>query len=244
MQTFRIDSPFAPYQSAIRNLIRDFDRSGREIYRGRNTIKVFDMPPFAVNIKRYKRPFFLNRIIYTLFRKPKAQRAFLHSKHLIRLGFETPTPIAFLIMKQNLFIRDSFYISLHVNHSRNMYEFGRGPIEGRESLLRSFAAFTASLHEAGAFHRDYSPGNILFEEHNDLISFCLVDTNRMSFGPVSLRKGCSAFASLWGSDQMFYILADEYARCRQADANRCRQMISASRKTFWKRYSAKHGMPY
>jgi serine/threonine protein kinase len=202
------------------------------------------MPPFTINIKRYKRPFFLNRIIYTFFRKPKAERAYIHSERLIGLGINSPQPVAFFVMKHNMLIRDSFYLSLQVSLPRNMYEFGKGGIEGREHILRAFAAFTARLHELGALHRDYSPGNILFDDCNGLVTFCLVDVNRMSFGPVSLRKGCAAFASLWGPGPMFALIADEYARIRRADPARCLRMISSFRQAFWKRYSAKHGMPY
>ena len=239
-----IHPKFRPLEPDLRRILASFDSEGTVLHSGRNTIKLFNLPPYALNIKRYKRPNLLNRIVYTFLRKPKAERAYIHSEQIIRLGFRSPQPVAWFVMKRWGLISDSFYISTQENYARNMYEFGKGGIVGREDIIRAFARYTAALHDAGIFHRDYSPGNILFDWHDDSASFCLVDVNRMSFGNVSVARGCRAFAALWGDDDMFGLIAREYADARQADAGKCRKMIFRSRRLFWMRYSAKHGMPY
>ena len=43
-------------------------------------------------------------------------------------------------------------------------------------------------------HRDYSPGNILFDKIDGEYHFMLVDINRMSFGKISIDMGCANFA--------------------------------------------------
>ncbi|MDR2499330.1 MAG: tyrosine protein kinase [Tannerellaceae bacterium] len=239
-----IHPKFRSFEAAISEILKRFDQQGRLLYSGRNTIKVVDMPPYTINIKRFKRPHIFNRIAYTFLRKSKCERAYLHSEQIIRRGFNTPQPVACFIMTQCGLMSDSFYLSIHENYPRNMYEFGQGGIAEREDIIKAFARYTAALHEARIFHRDYSPGNILFEVRDARCEFCLVDTNRMSFGKVSIAKGCSAFAALWGDEAIFNLIANEYADARKADAFKCRRLIARSRRIFWKRYSAKHGKPY
>ncbi|MDR2495551.1 MAG: lipopolysaccharide kinase InaA family protein [Tannerellaceae bacterium] len=240
-----IHPAFLSLEPELSRIPENFDSQGELLYRGRNTIKLFDMDYHILNVKRYKRPSFCNRIIYTFFRKTKAERAYLNSEEIVRRGFNSPQPVAWLAVRKGGLITDAFYISSHEDeYNRNMYEFGQGGTEGREHILTAFARYTAALHEAGIFHHDYSPGNILFSLHNGRAEFCLVDTNRMSFGDVSIARGCSAFAALWGSADIFEFIADRYADARKTSARLCRRLISRRRKIFWRRYASKHGMPY
>jgi len=55
-------------------------------------------------------------------------------------------------------------------------------------------------------HRDYSPGNILFDKIDGEYHFMLVDINRMSFGKISIDMGCANFARLWGQKAFFELL--------------------------------------
>jgi serine/threonine protein kinase len=125
-----------------------------------------------------------------------------------------------------------------------MYEFGKGGIEGREYILKAFALFTAKLHESGIYHRDYSPGNILFDEKNDEVKFCLVDINRMRFGEVSIEKGCENLARLWGQKPMFELIAKVYAEARRTDIQYCTEKMLLARNRFWKRYGKKHEVEF
>jgi glycosyltransferase involved in cell wall biosynthesis len=127
-----------------------------------------------------------------------------------------------------------------------MYEFGKGGINGREHIVDALARFTARLHEAGVYHKDYSPGNILFDETPDSgeVKFCIVDINRMRFAPVSVRKGCANFARLWGQKDMFCLLASAYAKARNADGEDCIRWILHYRDKFWRGFVAKRLLPF
>ncbi|MDR1103195.1 MAG: lipopolysaccharide kinase InaA family protein, partial [Tannerella sp.] len=209
------------FDSFVRSLPDTFDRDGRTIYRQRNEIKVFETGGMAVNVKRFRKPHLLNRVAYTFFRPSKAERSYRYAFRLRELGIDTPEPIAYILMKKNGLLHVSYYVCRQVPHEHTMYEFGRGGIAGRESVLQAFAGYTARLHEAGVYHRDYSPGNILFRQEKEEVRFCLVDINRMRFGPVSVRQGCAAFARLWGPEPMFRLLAERYAEERGAEAGYC-----------------------
>ena len=228
----------------VHSLPETFEQGGRVIYRQRNEIRVFDLPDGRqINVKRYRVPPLPLRFVYTLFRAPKARRAYDYALRLRQAGIETPTPLACLIERQGGLLRRSYFVSEQVPHDRNFYEFGRGGIDGREDILRAFARFTARVHEAGFLHADYSPGNILFRKGAQGIDFCLVDINRMHFGPVSVRSGCENFARLWGGDGMFFLLAKVYAEARGADEVQCTAWMLSARRAFWRRFARKRPLP-
>ena len=229
----------------VQSLPEAFERGGRVIYRQRNEIRVFDLPDGrCINVKRYRVPGLLLRIIYTLLRAPKARRAYDYALRLRGAGIETPAPLACLIERRGGLLARSYFVSEQADHDRNFYDFGRGGIGGREDILRAFACFTARVHEAGFLHADYSPGNILFRKDDEGVRFCLVDINRMHFGAVSARKGCENFARLWGSDRMFGLLSEAYAEARGTDAAQCEAWMRAARHRFWRRYARKRPLPF
>ena len=135
-------------------------------------------------------------------------------------------------------------MSLQCPYSRNFYEFGDASIEDCRDVVEAFARYTASLHEAGIFHRDYSPGNILFDDVEGVYHFSLIDINRMNFGKVSLDKGCANFARLWGQKEFFVQLAKDYALARGGDVHFCVERVLYYRRKFWKRYMKRHELKF
>lgn len=233
-----------PLRHFVRSLPEAFEQGGRVIYRQRNEIRVFDLPDGRrFNVKRYHVPPLFQRIVYTLFRAPKARRAYDYALRLRAAGIETPSPVACLIERSGGLLCRSYFVSEQVDYDRNFYEFGRGGINGREDILRAFARFTARVHKAGFLHADYSPGNILFRATAGGADFCLVDINRMRFGPVSVRRGCANFARLWGGERMFRLLAETYAEARGADTAQCTAWTLSARRRFWHRFARKRPLP-
>ncbi len=239
-----INPAFENLTSFLYSVPERFYNEGVTIYKSRNEIKVFEIEGTQINIKQYKVPVFINRIIYTFFRLSKASRAYKYAVKLLSKGFDTPTPIAYIHQKKCGLIQQTYFISVHSPYPRNMYEFGKGTLSGREHIIESFARYTGHLHEAGIYHKDYSPGNILFEETSQGINFTLVDINRMKFGPVSIKKGCANFARLWGKEDLFRLIAREYAIIRKADEKECLDLILSYKERFWKKYKKKHPMPF
>ncbi|MDR0795183.1 MAG: lipopolysaccharide kinase InaA family protein [Tannerella sp.] len=244
MKKVAIHPDYVSYTGFIDRLPEIFHAEGNTIYKGRNEIKVFEVNGVRINVKQYKVPIFINRIIYTFFRPTKAHRAYTFAFELLSKGFDTPHPIAYILVKKAGLIHRCYFISLQSPYPRNMYEFGEGPLTGRESVIRGLAHYAAKLHDAGIYHKDFSPGNILFQQTEDEVKFLLVDINRMQFGPVSIEKGCANFARLWGGDEMFRLLASEYAIARHADVDDCTRWVFDYRKRFWKKYTRKHGKPF
>lgn len=241
---FEINPDFEHLRGFIEELPAKFDKEGKVIYSGRNLIKVMTVKGLEINVKRYGVPALINRIVYSFFRAPKGRRAFTHPQILLSKGFETPVPIAYIEERKWGLISSSYFVSAQSQYRRNFYEFGDADIAGCKDIVTAFARYTAALHEADVLHLDYSPGNILFDEIGGQYHFSLVDTNRMYFGKVSIKKGCSNFARLWGQKPFFELLAKEYAAARNADKNLCTKWVFAYRKKFWTYFSRKHKVKY
>lgn len=231
-----LNPSFEKLRSFIERLPDTFSHSGEILYQGRNEIRVIEKDGIRLNIKEFRIPIFPNRIIYHLLRPTKAQRAYEYAFRLMQADFNTPEPIAFVITRHRGLLGKCYFISRQVDYSRRFYEFGTEPLQGKENIVRDFGTFTARLHNAGIYHKDYSPGNILFDIKNGKTEFCLVDINRMEFGPVSLKKGCSNFSRLWGKEPFFRLLAETYARGRHFEPEECTAQILKYRRKFWTQY--------
>ncbi|MCQ2193151.1 MAG: lipopolysaccharide kinase InaA family protein [Paludibacteraceae bacterium] len=205
-----------------------FPTQGESIYKARNEIKVFNVDGIAINVKAYKVPIFINRIVYSFFRETKAQRAYDYALKLLSLGVETPAPIAYIIETRGGLVARTYFISLHTPLDGNFRLFGDVsiPFETVRPLAEAFARYTAELHEKQVLHVDYSPGNILFEKKEDgSYRFSLIDINRMKFCEVDEREGCKAFARMWGIEEFFRTVARVYAEARGFDVERCTKLI-------------------
>ncbi len=237
-----------PQQSRFSDFVKSihfqFDKGGTVIYKQRNEIRVFDVNGIPVNVKRFRVPGFLNRIVYSFFRPSKARRSFQYAMKLREKGIETPEPIAYILIKRGGLLYYSYYISKQVDYDHTLYEFGKGGISGREHILNAFAAFTARLHQKGVFHEDYSPGNILFKEKANEVEFCLVDINRIRFHNVSMHEGCSNFARLWGQEPFFRFVAKRYAEKRNFNPEECVKLVLSARERFWKKFTRKRPLPF
>lgn len=222
-----LNKEFEQYKDFVENIPNIFDKEGSLVYQSRNVIKSFDVDGTTLNVKSYKIPILINKIVYTFFRKSKARRAYEYALELMERGFLTPTPIAYIETKKFGLLNRSFFISLHTPMQGNMRLINDGDKsnEGKEELIKAFAEYTAQLHEAGILHCDYSPGNILYEKYDEngvsRYRFSLIDINRMQFRPVSIEMGCENFGRMRGNDEFFKMFATYYAQARKGDVDRC-----------------------
>lgn len=74
-----INKDYEQFRHFIEEIPNYFDNNGTMIYNGRrNKLKSFEVGGTLINVKSYRVPIFINRIIYTWFRKSKAERAYQH----------------------------------------------------------------------------------------------------------------------------------------------------------------------
>ncbi len=223
-------------RSFVEELPERFEREGETIYNARNQIRLIEHNGLKINVKRFHCPALPNRLVYSILRTPKAVRAYQNAVRLLAMGIPTPEPIAYILCGGHL-LAESYLVTVQSPLSRNFYEFRHHPLQGYESIVRQFARFTASVHQHGVLHLDYSPGNILFDiDAAGQAQFLLVDINRMRFNKrqIGLHAACKNFCRLWGNQDFFELLADEYATARGWDKATTRRLILHYWKQFWK----------
>ena len=200
-------------KDAILNRLKIFDSEGESLTKGqRNRIKVFDLEAEKINIKSFKVPNAVNKIVYRFFRKSKAERSFEYANHLISNNIGTPYPMAYVENKSGLTFKESYYISEHLDCDLTFRELVTNPdYPNHEAILRAFTRFTFNLHEQEIEFLDHSPGNTLIQLNNGDYKFFMVDLNRMNFKKLNFEERMKNFARLTPKKEMIKVIANEYA---------------------------------
>lgn len=221
-----LSSHFASLSDFMKLLPLHFERGeGEVIYKGRNELRQFQYEGKPFIVKSFRIPNLVNRIAYGIFRPSKAARSYAYAQLLLCAGIGTPEPVGYYTERNGLLFARSYYISLKSECPYTYYDLVKQPFAREEQILRAIARTTAALHEHGYLHKDYSRGNILFGEFADGIRVEIIDLNRIRFKRVSPEEGCRNFERLPGTEKMFRVLADEYAKARGLDGARCFQWM-------------------
>ena len=197
----------------IAEIIENFDKSGTIFGDGkRNIIKVFSN---SINVKSFKIPTLINKVVYRFFRKSKAQRSFEYAVKLLENNIGTPHPIAYSEFSAFLGLGKSFYISEHLHPDLTFRELVTIPdYPDHENILRQFTQFSFELHQKGIEFLDHSPGNTLIKKVSDTkYDFYLVDLNRMNFhNAMNFEQRMNNLKRLTYKAEMIAIMSDEYAK--------------------------------
>lgn len=248
MRTIQINPQYESLRTFIEHIPAVMDTEGTYIYGGRrNLIKLFVAPDGTeLNVKRFKKPNLLSGIVYsTAIRKPKGLRAFQYPQRLISLGIETPEAVAYIEDRNALgLIGHSWFVSVQCPYPHLLYELGDAPEGSYEQLAEALGQYAAQMHEKEVLHRDFSPGNVLWDYDNEGYHFSIVDINRLHFGPVSLSEGSKSFARLWGPKHFIELTVRSYARQRLFDEAECLRIVMAERIRFWTHYQKKRKMEF
>lgn len=224
-----VGDDFQDLSSFVRVLPVHFENGGTLIYEGRNKLKEFEIHGRKLIVKSYQLPHLINRVVYNSFRASKARRSYQYAQMLRKAGIGSPAPVGFYSTGTWLLFGRSYFVSLKSECPYTYRNLLEETFTGdKEKVLRAIARTTAVLHENGFLHKDYSGGNILFRETDKGIEVEIIDLNRMRFGKVDIETGCKNFERLPGTHEMFVILADEYAKVRGFDADRCLELIEKS----------------
>jgi len=205
----------------IKNIPSFFSTQGETVYKGRNEIKIFNTDLGTVVVKSFQIPHIINRFAYTFLRLSKAERSYDYSLEILKRGFQTPLPVAYMELFNMGLLAESYFVSTHTDYllMRN-FHLNKKLTEEDAGILKAFARYTAGLHEKEIYHTDYSPGNILYKRENGNINFILIDLNRVQFKKVTKRMAYKTFARLDFSVEMLEIVAREYALQRQMDVEK------------------------
>ena len=231
MKSVIISIKFKSFQSELLDVIDSFNEKGKLFdNRIRNKIKLFEFNGFTINVKSFKKPNFINKIVYRYFRKSKARRSFEFANKLLENGIGTPQPIAFYENFDLIGLNDSYYISEHLNCDLTFRELVLQPDYPEwELILRKFTQFSYKLHQKGIEFKDHSPGNTLIKKKlNGDYDFFLVDLNRMEFHEnMDFNLRMKNLSRLTPHKEMVATMSNEYAKV----SNESEELIF---ETLWK----------
>ena len=228
-----INDQFENIRAYVESIPFRNENLGEAIYSARNTIYRNDECGIDLTIKSFKIPHLFNRFIYTFFRKSKAQRSYEYATKLLEMGINTPQPIAYIETFSSGLLSRSYYVCRMIDSANNVRHWETSP--DRDKIIEGTARMMALLHCNYVWQRDFTPGNILYD--NDW-NFYLIDINRMQFDVTSKRKLMSNFSGIHDeSPEEIGKLARKYAQLTGNDIDNVTAEAVALNHKFWiKRY--------
>lgn len=219
-----------PKYQAVEDFIRKLPRlwdagEGKVIYRGRNELREMTCNGVDMVVKEFRRPNWVNRLVYGTARASKAERSYDYARMLQDNGIGTPEAVGWYTEQHGMVFGRSFYACRKSQCPHTYARLMEGDYPGTERVLRAIARLTARIHSMGWLHKDYSRGNILFRETEEGVQLELIDLNRIRFRRVGMTAGCQNFERLPANREMLRIMAEEYAEARGFDPKKCLELM-------------------
>lgn len=178
-------------------------QDGEVIFHRRNTLRRID----GAVVKQFAKPSLWRGLWYGLFGKSKARRSY---EYACRMEGLTPAPIAYREVRYCGILRESAYVCKVSECTHTFNELIAQPaFPHREQILQAIGRFTAELHQRGIWHRDYSGGNILFNEDGTRVE--VIDLNRICFCRLSRNRRLRNFERLNIDREALRTMAASYA---------------------------------
>lgn len=183
MQKVIISPEFDELSDFINILDSIYKIHGDLIKKGRNELKTFKVYNQVICVKSFLKITIANRIIYSFFRKSKAERSYLAAQKLLSLGIDTPTPIAFVeTFNKCHFLKRHYYICKYQPPTLTLDNVINQDETEKNQILKQFSAFAIKLYNQGIIHRDFNATNIFINQNsNNTWQFGLIDLNRIRF---------------------------------------------------------------
>ncbi len=207
---------FQELETFVNSLHIHFEDGGTTLYDKRNVIKLFEEGGKRIVAKRFRTPIAIQRLVYSFFRKSKAERAYLNGFELQKRGFSTPESIAYIEVKRHGLLAESYYISTETNLPPIEEQLDK--TDFNVSLAEDFADYVVRLHEKGILHHDLNDTNVLYRDGKEGFSFTVIDCNRMRFYAADtwppLAECMENLTRFTGNYQLFRIVAERYCQTR------------------------------
>jgi tRNA A-37 threonylcarbamoyl transferase component Bud32 len=230
-----VNPSFQHLQEFARQIPERFDSDGTLLYRKRNVVKLYEIDGMRVVVKRYKVPMFHQRVDYTFIRPSKAKRAYLFALRLQEMGIETPTPIAYIEVKQLGLFRQGYFLSTYT--TRHSLKESIGQLHPGSPLFEAYVRFLVEMHDKGFLHGDQNLSNILWYEAADGIHFEVIDVNRSHFKISPTKQEClDNLMRVTHDRRLSADVVSRYAELRGWQKDECVAYIHAAIEKYEKRH--------
>ena len=199
------------------------DGEGEVVYDSRNRVVRFIIDGQPMMVKRFKRVNAVQQVVYTFFRKTKAERAFLFAQEFLRRGIATPQPVAYMEERQHGLFTTGYFVSLEVSGTETSLLLREVQHYPRD-LAEAVARHVLLMHSRGILHGDLNLSNFLLlasspsssSSSSSPSSFSMIDTNRSHFtnGMPAPAECLQNMVRLTHRRDLYEDLVRRYARLR------------------------------
>lgn len=213
--SYHIHHNYTHRRNEIEQIPSRFENEGEVMYQLRNCIKKIGVNEEMWNVKSFQIPITFNQFIYRHIRRSKAERSYKTALQLLKLGISTPQPIAYIVEKNLLGIRRSYYITQQIDYDYTLGDLFRNPPQDAPQIITECLKYISSFHRKGLFFIDLSVGNILIKRQPDGgFTFYLIDLNRASFynRPLTCSESVKAFCRLDTTYKQKQMVLQQYAQ--------------------------------
>ena len=224
---YHVNPSYSNLNAFMRDLPDNYEKLGKIIYKGRNELREIEYEGVQMVIKSFRIPNFINRIAYGIFRSSKARRSYEYARILMEKSIGTPTPIGYYTSRKWFLFYKSWYVCAKSECPNTYKDLIDGNFPNTEKIVKSIAALTAYMHKNNMLHKDWSRGNILFNDTPDGVELEIIDLNRIRFHKIGMEEGCRNFERLPGTDRMTRWMAEEYASIMGYNAEECFKIMNS-----------------
>ena len=229
-----VDEKYQHLTDEIGRLPQRMDEGeGEVVYDSRNRVVRFAINGLSLMVKRFKRVNAVQQVVYTFFRKTKAERAFLFATEFLKRGIDTPQPVAYMEERHHGLFTIGYFVSLETPGTetslllREVQDYPR-------DLAEAVARQVVLMHSKGILHGDLNLSNFLVttfpsprEEgcpKGGMVGsyhFTMIDTNRSHFcdGYPSDNECLKNMVRLTHRRDLYEDLVRRYALLRDWDAD-------------------------
>lgn len=190
----------------------------------RNKVFLTEAEGERLVVKRYKRPTWINMVVYTYFRLSKPRRAYEYAFKLKEAGIETPEPVAYIESRRHGLFHTGWFVSRYLDY-RMLTEIDSLEPRRRDEVADAFARFSCRLHESGFLPHDYATANVMYDFSGPECRFALVDINSMSFGKFPRKRCARSIKILDMQPDTRRAVISRYAALRGWDGEECYEAL-------------------
>jgi tRNA A-37 threonylcarbamoyl transferase component Bud32 len=176
-----VDKKYTFLGDVIASLPRLMDEGqGETVYDSRNRVVHFSHNGLSLMVKRFKRVNAIQKVVYSFFRKTKAERAFLFAEEFAKRGIDTPQRVAYIEEKHAGLFDTGYFVSIEAQGTETSLLL-REVQDYPKDLAEAVAQQVVFMHSKGILHGDLNLSNFLCTEQNGHYHFCMIDINRSHF---------------------------------------------------------------
>lgn len=177
-----IADQYKQYSDFIHSIPSLFDSgSGESLKDKRNSVRRFEHGGITIIAKRYKRVNYIQRIVYTFFRRTKAERAYLFATEFQKRGVSSPHAIAYMEKKEHGLFTVGYFV-YEESKGREVFQEIVKKEHFDRALTDAVIDYIVFMHSRGVLHGDLNSANFLYtRDAEGKYHFDMIDTNRSHF---------------------------------------------------------------